>query len=118
MPSSRDLIASANSPVANARESLPGEAVRESKIRFQGVKLYHFSHTAGAIITSIEQLPLAVLLSEHGPSIETWAKEQGLTGWHTDTQQLFAGWSALALKAWCIDSAIGFTGFVVAASAT
>lgn len=94
----------------------PGAVVRESQIRFQHVKLYQFLHTAPAIITSIEEVPLTTVLAEHGSSIRRWATRQGVAGWRSDTQQLLMDWAAATLKAWCIDSAIGFTGFVVAAS--
>ena len=94
----------------------PGQTLRESQVRFRGVKLYHFVHTTGAIITSIDEVSLQRLLSEHEISITAWAKEQGMADWRTGTQQLLVDWSALHLKAWCIDSAIGFKGFVIATS--
>jgi hypothetical protein len=94
----------------------PGQVVRKSRIRFEGVKLYHFVHTVGAIITDIEEVSLNGLVREHEASISAWSKEQGVADWRTDTDQLLEDWSALSLKAWCIDSAIGFKGFVVATS--
>lgn len=96
----------------------PGHAIRESQIRFHGVKLYHFAHTAGAIITDIDEVSLEALLGEYGPSITAWAKDRGVADWRTDIQQLLLDWSALSLKAWLIDSAIGFKGFVIATSTT
>ena len=94
----------------------PGQAVRESQIRFYGVKLYHFVHTSGAIITGIDEVSLEGLLGEYETSIRAWATDQGVADWRTDTRQLLRDWSALSLKAWCIDSAIGFKGFVIATS--
>ncbi len=96
----------------------PGQAVRKSQIRFHGVKLYHFVHTTGAVITDIEEVSLEGVLNEYEASISAWAKDQGVADWRTDTQQLLKEWSALFLKAWCIDSAIGFKGFVIATSIT
>ena len=96
----------------------PGQAVRESQIRFHGVKLYHFAHASGAIITDIDEVSLEAVLNEYEPSITAWAKDQGVADWRTDIQQLFRDWSTLSLKAWCIDSAIGFKGFVIATSIT
>ena len=94
----------------------PGQTLRESQVRFHGVKLYHFVHTTCAIITSIDEVSLKRLLSEHEIIITAWAKEQGMADWRTGTLQLLVDWSALHLKAWCIDSAIGFKGFVIATS--
>jgi hypothetical protein len=96
----------------------PGQAVRESQIRFHGVKLYHFVHTTGAIITGIEAVSLAGILGEYEASISAWAKDQGVADWRTGTQQLLKDWSALFLQAWRIDSAIGLKGFVIATSIT
>lgn len=96
----------------------PGRAVRESQIRFHGVKLYHFVHTTGAIITDIEEVSLAGILSEYEASISAWANDQGVADWRADTRQLLKDWSALFLRAWSIDSAIGFKGFVIATSIT
>lgn len=94
----------------------PGQPVRESQIQFHGVKLYHFVHTAGAIISDIDQVSLAWVFSEYEASITTWAKDQGVADWQSSTQQLLEEWAALSLKAWCIESAIGFKGFVIATS--
>ena len=94
----------------------PGRPVRESQIRFNGVKLYHFVHTIGAIITDIEEVSLKELLREHEASIKAWSTDQGIADWHTGVEQLFQDWSALSLKGWCIESAIGFNGFVIATS--
>lgn len=96
----------------------PGQAVRESQIQFHGVKLYHFIHTAGAIITCIYEVSLEQILREHEVSIRTWANDQGVADWRSGSQQLLQDWSALSLKAWCIEFAIGFNGFVIAASIT
>jgi len=96
----------------------PGQAIRESQIQFRGVKLYHFVHTTGAIITGIEEASLKELVREHEASIKGWSADQGVADWRTGTQQLLEDWSAMSLKGWCIDSAIGFRGFVIAASVT
>lgn len=96
----------------------PGTTVRESQIRFNGVKLYHFVHTSEAIITGIDEVSLERLLGAYETSIRAWATDQGVADWRTDTRQLLRDWSALSLKAWCIDSAIGFKGFVIATSVT
>lgn len=73
-------------------------------------------YSFGAIITDIEEVSLKELLSDHEASIKAWSADQGIADWHTGVEQLFEDWSALSLKAWCIESAIGFNGFVIATS--
>ena len=56
----------------------PEEPKRESIIRFDGVRLYHLVHPAGAIITDIEEAPLEALLRDHATEIADWAKRYGV----------------------------------------
>jgi hypothetical protein len=89
---------------------------QESHIQFANVILYNFTHTAGAIITDIEEVPVPELLSEIGDSVSGWASAYGVDGWGKSPEQYRAFLEAGHYKAWHIESAIGFSGFVIAKS--
>jgi hypothetical protein len=90
-----------------------GQPERESTVHFSRVRLHHFEFTAPAILTSIEEVPVRDLANEWSSRLKKWAVSQGVQGWAHDEKQLASAWEAAGLKAWEIDSAIGFSGFVV-----
>jgi hypothetical protein len=85
-----------------------------SKIKFHNVVVYNFIHTNQAIILDIEELPVDDLLEEVGDSMAEWSRLQGVLGWSGDLQHYKQYLDSNAYKAWRIESAIGFYGFVVA----
>jgi hypothetical protein len=93
-----------------------GQPRRESTIIFADVRLYHFIHTGGAIITDIEEVPVTEQLDEVAGDLANWAKWHGIKGWGDDLDTYKADVAARDLRAWTIDSAIGFAGFVIARS--
>lgn len=91
----------------------PGVEKRYSRISFSEVACYSFKHTAGAIINDIEEIELDRLVREESKLLESFAREHGLTYWETDTAQYLAALRSRKMRAWRIDSAIGFSGFVI-----
>jgi hypothetical protein len=88
----------------------------ESHIEFRGVVLYHFVHTGGAVFTDIGESDLDDALAEYGPAIQEWARLYGPTGRRSDLRE-YAKWLAQGhMKAWRIESAIGFYGVVIGES--
>lgn len=96
----------------------PGKVKDESQIEFSNVALYNFVHTCGAIITDIEQATIADVLAEFSASLSAWSKQHGIQGWHGSQGAYQSYLESKAMKAWLIDSAIGFTGFVIARDVT
>ena len=93
----------------------PGRAKEESSIEFSGVVAYHFIHTGGAIITDLTELPLADLLLRVGDRLgEWWRQHGGYQLWDDDREKYGAKLRESGCRAWTIDSAIGFEGFVIA----
>jgi hypothetical protein len=91
-----------------------GKPKDESHIEFADVALYNFTHTGGAIITDIEEATLVDLFREVGGVLVDWNRRHGVTGWKTTLEELRATLESDGFKAWRIESAIGFSGFVVA----
>jgi hypothetical protein len=94
----------------------PGKPRDESHIEFADVALYNFTHTAGSIITHIEEVPVVELIAEIASSLKIWVREQGVDGWADTAENYAQSLLKLGRKAWRIDSAIGFAGFVIARS--
>jgi hypothetical protein len=92
----------------------PAQPKCETRVRFSGVELYHFSHTTGTIIFGIEQIPLATLLDEQADFIRSAAHMQGVKGWKNDIETYSAYLLSAGVCAWEITSSIGFDGFVIA----
>ena len=90
-----------------------GQPERESRVHFSGVRFHHFEFTAPAILTSIEEMPVGELVGERSSQFQEWATRQGVMDWSKDAKALAATWEQAGLRAWQIDSAIGFSGFVV-----
>lgn len=76
--------------------------------------LYNFVHTAGAIVTDIEQVPLEKLFREAGEKISRWQREFGITGWTGDIDDFRKSLETNGQRGWWIGAAIGFNGFVIA----
>jgi len=55
----------------------PNQPKEESLIEFADIAAYHFVHTGGAIITDIEEVPLADLLDEVGGQLAEWWRLHG-----------------------------------------
>ncbi|HYG21428.1 MAG TPA: hypothetical protein VEH04_01515 [Verrucomicrobiae bacterium] len=84
-----------------------------SEIEFCDVVLYHFVHTCGAIITDIMEVPLAQFVSDKEQILKAWAHQHGIAHWQDDASS-FAPELFESHSAWVIESAIGFSGFVIA----
>ena len=91
-----------------------GRPRRESTICFTSVALYHFTHTGGAIITDIAEIPIADHLDSIADDLAYWNKWYGVSGWRDNLENYKAYVATEGLRAWTIDSAIGFSGFVIA----
>jgi hypothetical protein len=94
----------------------PERPYDESHIEFSGVSLYNFTHTAGSIITDIEEVPLAELIEEIEPSLQIWGRQQGLDGSRDTAKNYRVALQDQGQRSWRIDSAIGFSGFIIARS--
>jgi hypothetical protein len=93
-----------------------GTPKEESYIEFSDVALYNFTHTGGAIITDVEEATLGDLIGEVGGALVGWHKQHGVAGWKSTLEDYRAALELTGHRAWRIDSAIGFCGFVVAKS--
>ena len=54
---------------------------------FEDVACYHFKHTAGAIITDLEEASLDALVTEEAVLLASFAQEHGLAHWKSDAGQ-------------------------------
>ena len=88
----------------------------ELHIRFSDVALYNFTHTAGAIITDIVEQPVSGLVREFGAKISDWAKLYGVDHWSDTLENYINALETQQFSSWCIESAIGFHGFVIASA--
>lgn len=91
----------------------PGVEKEQSRIEFLGVVCYHFKHTMGAIITDIEEVEVSALVEEESALLESFAHDHGLAHWQTNVTQYVDALSKVRMRAWRIESAIGFSGFVI-----
>ncbi|MFT5445993.1 MAG: hypothetical protein ACI9DC_001155 [Gammaproteobacteria bacterium] len=97
--------------------SLDNPKPETSLSRFSDVAMYDFEHTDGAIITNIKEVELGKTLAESEVMFRAQAAQSGLRDWKAD----FSGYKRYledaGYKAWHIDSAIGFSGLVIAREA-
>ena len=100
--------------VLNLAYDYPGTETRESVLVFEDVSCYHFKHTAGAIITDLEEVSLDALVTEEAVLLASFAQEHGLAHWKTDAGQYAETLRNVGMRAWRLESAIGFSGFVIA----
>lgn len=94
----------------------PDRKKEESRIEFRDVACYSFDHACGAIITDIEELNVATLAREEEQKLAYFARQHGLKHWKTGISDYIAAIQKEQLRGWRIDSAIGFSGFVIARS--
>ncbi len=85
-----------------------------SVICFEGVVFHHFIHTSSAIILDITEVPLPTLIAQFEKDFHVWNRLQAVWIWKDDSASTLAELQRLGVQAWRIDSAIGFTGWVVA----
>jgi hypothetical protein len=95
----------------------PGQPQSHSVVRFSDVALYHFTHTADAILLDVEEVPVTTLIEEIASELSEWTRLNSLRGWRTSKADYAADLQAAGFKAWRIDAAIGFAGFVIARTA-
>jgi len=85
-----------------------------SDIRFSDVAFHHFIHTGAAIITCIYETPLRQLLEEKKELLDEWWRwNGGFAHWDDDVSVWAERLEDAGHRAWLIESAIGFEGFVV-----
>jgi len=92
----------------------PEEETDKSVITFTDVALYNFTHTAGAIITDIYDEPVREFISKWGKEIQEWNRMQGVRYFKDSLEDYASSLESEGYKAWVIESAIGFYGFVIA----
>ncbi len=94
----------------------PEQETLHSNIKFLGVAFYNFIHTTNAIIIDIEEVSLSDLLDEIANDIQQWSRMFDLRLWKDNLQNYRLRLQSDGYKAWRIESAIGFYGFVIAKS--
>ncbi len=92
----------------------PGTKRPDSLIQFSEVAAYHFSHTAGAIISDIIEMPLDSLVREEEAFFNESARQASLRFWRDGLEQYLGFLKNETFKAYRIESSIGFSGFVIA----
>jgi len=96
------------------RAAHPNTPKGESTIRFSDVALYNFTHTTAAIITDIEEGTIADLLEEIGSRLFEWSRLHGVDSWTGNIETYREALQTDGYRAWRIQSAMGFYGFIVA----
>jgi hypothetical protein len=95
----------------------PDRGREVSRIKFSEVAAYHFVHTGSSIIVDITEVPVDELLRKVGDDLaEWWRLYGGYIHWCDDRPAYVAGLEREGYRAWVIDSAVGFEGFVIARS--
>ena len=88
----------------------------ESHIEFHGVEFYHFLHTQGAIIIDIEEEPLTSVIKTEEALLTSVDMQLGVRMWQTGPMDYLRNLTTKGCHTWRIQSAIGFTGFIIAQS--
>ena len=91
-----------------------GEETDTSEITFSQVVLYNFIHTDNAIITDIYEVKPSELIKEISSQVTEWNRMYRVNLWEKDSSTYGAKLESLGYKAWHIESAIGFYGFIIA----
>lgn len=91
-----------------------GEETDASNITFKEVALYNFVHTDNAIITDIYEVKPSELINERSSEITEWDRMHRVNLWEKSASAYGEKLESLGYKAWHIESAIGFYGFVIA----
>jgi hypothetical protein len=92
----------------------PGEETKQSCILFYDVALYNFVHTENSIITDIVELPISELLQEIGTDIVERNRKYRIRLWKDNLQNYSLLLQTEGYKAWSIESAVGFYGYIIA----
>lgn len=93
----------------------PGQERLESRIEFQGVEAYDFIHTGGAIVLDIDEVPPADLLREVFHEMTARNRQHGgYPLWDGDQDVYLRNLFRAGCRAWRIEGAIGFEGYVIA----
>ncbi|MEY4588776.1 MAG: hypothetical protein RL497_852 [Pseudomonadota bacterium] len=93
-----------------------GEETDESHIKFSNVALYNFVHTSGTIITDIEEIPVADFIQKISKDVIEWNRMYSVNFWKDSLENYIHTLQTEGYKAWSIESAIGFYGFIIAKS--
>ena len=91
-----------------------GEETDKSAITFSDVVLYNFTHTSCAIITEIYEENISEFISKWSEELKEWNRLYGVTLFRTSFEDYAKNLESEGYKAWYIESAIGFYGFIVA----
>lgn len=95
----------------------PNQASVTSRIKFSDVAAYHFVHTGGTIMNHIAEVPVSELVLAVGDELsEWWRLHGGFIHWNDDRSKYITTLEQEGYKAWRIDSAVGFEGFVIGKS--
>lgn len=94
----------------------PGQQALQSNIRFGNVALYNFVHTSNALITDIIEIAIPEILAEHRSQVVEWNGTYAVSHMGRDIDEYSAYLQTEGFKAWKIESAVGFYGFVIAGS--
>ena len=92
----------------------PGESRPLSVVQFSGVVCYRFSQTGGAIIAAIKEMSSADVVRDEQEFIVSVARADGLRFWNGTFSAFLRELDANRIKAYRIESAVGFSGFVLA----
>ena len=92
----------------------PGRRKEVSHIEFTDVACYRFSHTGGAIITDISEEPVDSFVQKEEAYLLATATSQGLPFWQKDAASYLQYLQKEDYRVWRLDSAVGFSGFIVA----
>lgn len=85
-----------------------------SDIEFSDVAVYHFIHTGGTTITHIYETPLHALINQKKEMLKDWWHQNGgLSHWDDDPSAYATRLEETGHRAWLVESAIGFDGFVI-----
>jgi hypothetical protein len=88
-----------------------------SHIEFSGVACYHFDHSTGAIITDVIEASTAKIVRDNETTIGMFAIRLGLQHWDGDLDAYIQTLEQKGFRCWQIESAIGFSGFVICQTA-
>ena len=91
-----------------------GAETEVSRIVFTEVTLYNFIHTDNAIITDIYEVNPSGLIEEISSEVIEWNRMHRIKLWENNSKEYGGKLESLGYRAWLIESAIGFYGFVIA----
>jgi hypothetical protein len=94
----------------------PGQETDQSCIRFSNVEFYDFSHTNNAIIVDIYEISISEFIEEFGSKLIELKRMYSVRRMNGSLDEYALTLSNENYKAWRIESAIGFSGIVVAKS--